>query len=127
MAIVGLGTDLVETARFRRFLDDGKTALLARLFTAEERRYAMQKKDPAPHLAARFAAKEAGAKAFGTGIRHGLRWLDMEVVTDAFGRPELRLTGRAAERAAELGVDRTHLSYSHDGGFAVATVIMETS
>lgn len=127
MAIVGFGTDLVETARFRRIVDAGKTALLERLFTAGERRYAMAKRDPAPHLAARFAAKEACAKAFGTGIRGGLRWCDMEVVTAEFGRPELLLTGPAAERAAQLGAERIHLSYSHDGGFAVAMVILETS
>lgn len=127
MAIVGHGTDLVATDRFRRFLEEGKTALLERLFTAGERDYALQKRNPAPHLAARFAAKEACAKAFGTGIRDGLRWADMEVILDARGRPELRLTGRAAGLAAELGVSQIHLSYSHDGGFAVATVIMESA
>lgn len=126
MAIVGLGTDVVETHRFRQFIEARKTALLERLFTAAERSYAMSKRDPAPHLAARFAAKEACAKAFGTGIRDGLRWVDMEVVIHPNGRPELRLTGRAAERIAELGVGKTHLSYSHDGGFAMATVILET-
>lgn len=127
MAIIGLGTDLAATDRFRQIVEANKTALLERLFTAGERHYAMQKRNPAPHLAARFAAKEACAKAFGTGIRDGLRWVDMEVVVDARGRPELRLTGQAATWAAELGVARIHLSYSHDDGFAVATVIMESS
>jgi holo-[acyl-carrier protein] synthase len=125
MAIHGLGTDLARTGRFRRFLDEGKTDLLERLFTAGERGYALAKADPAPHLAARFAAKEAGMKAFGLGWRDGLAWHDFEVVRDPLGRPDLVLHGRAAELAAARGVTAVHLSYSHDGDYAVATVILE--
>lgn len=127
MAVLGLGTDLARTSRFRRFLDDGKNSLLERLFTAEERAYALTKADPAPHLAARFAAKEAGMKAFGLGWRDGLAWHDFEVVRDPLGRPDLLLSGRAAELAAERGVKAVHLSYSHDGDYAVATVILESA
>ena len=65
MPVAGLGTDLVHVPRFRRFVAEGKTALLERLFTLGERTYALSKKDPAPHLAARFAAKEATIKALG--------------------------------------------------------------
>lgn len=125
MAIAGLGTDLVQTARFVRYVTEGKNALLERLFTSGERSYAMQKRYPAQHLAARFAAKEACLKAFGLGLRDGIRWLDMEVVPDALGRPELHLTGRAAQVAAELHVTSHHLSFSHDGDYAVATVVLE--
>ena len=125
MPIAGLGTDLVDVRRFRKFVAEGKTALLARLFTSAERTYAQTKKDPAPHLAARFAAKEACLKAFGLGLRDGLSWHDMEVVPDELGRPDLRLTGRAADLAAERKIDRVHLSYSHDGNYAVATVTLE--
>jgi holo-[acyl-carrier protein] synthase len=125
MAVAGLGTDLVQVARFRRFLDEGKQSLLERLFTAGERAYALAKADPAPYLAARFAAKEAGMKAFGLGWRDGLGWHDFEVVRDPLGRPELVLSGRAAELAAARGVTAVHLSYSHDGDYAVATVILE--
>lgn len=125
MPIAGLGTDLVDVRRFRKFVAEGKTALLERLFTAAERTYAQTKKDPAPHLAARFAAKEACLKAFGLGLRDGLSWHDMEVVPDELGRPDLRLTGRAADLAAERKIDRVHLSYSHDGNYAVATVTLE--
>ena len=125
MAIVGLGTDLVEVSRFRRFVDEEKTALLKRLFTLDERDYAAAKSDPAPHLAARFAAKEACLKAFGLGLREGLSWQDMEVVPDRYGKPELVLRGRAAEVAGERHVEVVHLSYSHDGNYAVATVILE--
>jgi holo-[acyl-carrier protein] synthase len=125
MAVAGLGTDLARVARFRRFLDEDKQTLLERLFTAGERAYAMAKADPAPYLAARFAAKEAGMKAFGLGWRDGLSWHDFEVVRDPLGRPDLELSGRAAELAAERGIKAVHLSYSHDGDYAVATVILE--
>jgi holo-[acyl-carrier protein] synthase len=125
MAVAGLGTDLARVARFRRFLDEDKQTLLERLFTAGERAYAMAKADPAPYLAARFAAKEAGMKAFGLGWRDGLSWHDFEVVRDPLGRPDLELSGRAAELAAERGIKAVHLSYSHDGEYAVATVILE--
>lgn len=125
MPIVGLGTDLARIERFRRFVTDQKAALLGRLFTPDERAYAFAKKDPAPHLAARFAAKESCLKAFGLGLRGGIRWHDMEVVPDELGRPDLHLSGRAAEIAAEKQVEMVHLSYSHDGDYAVATVILE--
>jgi holo-[acyl-carrier protein] synthase len=85
----------------------------------------MQKRDPAQHLAARFAAKEACLKAFGLGLRDGIRWIDMDVVPDTLGRPQLCLSGRAAEIAAERCITTVHLSYSHDGDYAVATVILE--
>ncbi len=88
---------MVRVARFRRFLEEGKTALLERLFTSAEREYAFSKRDPAPHLAARFAAKESFSKALGTGFRDGLSWKEIEVVHDPLGKPELVLTGRAAE------------------------------
>lgn len=125
MTIAGLGTDLVRIERFRRFVAEGKTTLLERLFSPGERSYALEKKDPAPHLAARFAAKEACLKAFGLGLREGLSWQDMEVVPDALGRPDLVLRGRAAELAAARRINVVHLSYSHDGDYAVATVIFE--
>lgn len=126
MPIVGLGTDLAKVDRFRKFVEDDKTALLGRLFTLGEREYAYSKADPAPHLAARFAAKEACLKAFGTGWRDGISWHDMEVVPDKLGRPILCLKGRAAEIAGEMVVKVVHLSYSHEGEYAVATVILES-
>jgi holo-[acyl-carrier protein] synthase len=125
MAIVGLGTDLARIERFRNFVRDNKAALLGRLFTQGERDYAYSKKDPAPHLAARFAAKESCLQAFGLGWREGISWHDMEVVPDELGRPDLRLSGRAAEIAAAKRVKVVHLSYSHDGDYATATVILE--
>lgn len=126
MPVVGIGTDLARVERFRKFVENDKTALLGRLFTLGERKYSFAKKDPAPHLAARFAAKESCLKAFGTGWRDGIGWQDMEVVSDVLGKPELHLSGRAAEIAKEKGVELVHLSYSHDGDYAVATVLLES-
>ncbi len=125
MPIIGLGTDLVKVERFRTFVANKKTALLERLFTLGEREYAFAKKDPAPHLAARFAAKESCLKAFGLGLREGIRWHEMEVVPDELGRPDLQLTGRAAQIAVIKQIEVIHLSYSHEGDYAVATVILE--
>ena len=101
MAVAGLGTDLARSepvpASARRRQDRGRRA---RLFTAGERDYCLRQKDPAPHLAARFAAKEAFLKALGLGLRDGMSWQDMEVVRDELGQPSLQLTGRAAELVA---------------------------
>jgi holo-[acyl-carrier protein] synthase len=127
MAIVGLGTDLARIERFRNFVAQNKAALLGRLFTPGERAYAFAKQDPAPHLAARFAAKESFLKALGLGLRDGLSWHDMEVVRNDLGKPDFQLTGRAAEIASAKQVEVVHLSYSHDGEYAVATVVLERS
>jgi holo-[acyl-carrier protein] synthase len=123
--ITGLGNDLVRSERFRRFLRLGKQTLIDRLFTAGERGYALAKKDPAPHLAVRFAAKEAFLKALGTGLRGGITWQDMAVARDDLGRPDLRLSGAAARLFHDGGHRRLHLTCSHDGDYALATVILE--
>lgn len=125
MAIVGIGTDLARVARFRKFLEPGNK-VLERVFSPSELEYALRMKDPAPHLAARFAAKEAFLKALGTGLRDGLAWQQVVVVRDDLGCPSLQLSGRSQEMLAERGVRATHLSYSHDGDYAVATVILES-
>ena len=126
MAVAGVGTDLARIGRFERLLAAGKEGVVERLFTLAERDYCLTKKAPAPHLAARFAAKEAFLKALGLGLREGLSWQDVEVVRDPLGKPSLHLAGRAAELFRERGLVAVHLSYSHDGDYAVATVILET-
>lgn len=123
--ILGLGVDLVRTGRFESLLKDSRRGVLERLFTRDELAYSLAKKNPSPHLAARFAAKEAFLKALGLGLRQGLSWQQIEVVSDAFGKPSLVLTGRATEILREKGVDCCHLSCSHDGDYAMATVILE--
>jgi holo-[acyl-carrier protein] synthase len=125
MAVTGVGIDVVRVERFRRFLQEEKTALLKRLFTPAEQDYARSKRDPAPHLAARFAAKESFSKAMGTGFREGLSWKEIEVVHDPLGKPELVLTGRAAEMVRERGISSLQLSLSHDGDYATAVVVAE--
>ena len=115
--IVGLGTDLVEIARLEAALERTPT-LRQRVFTPAEATL------PVESLAARFAAKEALAKAL--GAPGGLSWQDAEVVVDEVGRPRFELRGTIAEAAAQLGADHVHLSLSHDGGVAVAFVVLES-
>ncbi|MBW3640050.1 MAG: holo-ACP synthase [Actinobacteria bacterium] len=116
--IVGVGVDVVEIARLERAL--ARTPrLVHRLFTAGE----LTATRPGS-LAARFAAKEAVAKAL--GAPGGLRWTDAEVVSEASGRPRLVLHGRIAEEAAAQGITTWHLSLSHDGGIATAVVVAES-
>lgn len=123
--IYGIGVDIASIDRFQRFLDDVNKALLERLFVPAELASCNRRKDAASCLAARFAAKEAFLKALGTGLRDGITWHDMEISSDQLGKPELFLSGRAAEavRAKKLG--KPLLSISHDGGQAVAMVVLE--
>ena len=115
--IVGVGVDVVDVARLARALE--RTPRLAhRLFTEQER------SRPVDSVAARFAAKEAVAKAL--GAPGGMRWRDAEVVQEESGRPVLRLTGTVAEEAAAQGIRTWHLSLSHDAGIATAVVVAET-
>jgi len=126
-AIIGLGVDLVRISRFGALLQKRKQAVLERLFTPGELAYSFAKRDPSPHLAARFAAKEAFLKALGLGLRQGLSWQQVEIVTDSLGKPSLVLSGNAAEIMQQRGARTCHLSYSHDGDYAMATVILEGS
>src|SRR5947208_2537817 len=120
--ILGVGIDVVPVARFAESLS--RTPSLAdRLFTAAEQVTASGAPRTAESLAARFAAKEALAKAL--GAPGGMLWTDAEVTTDGYGRPHLVVTGTVAARAKELGVTHWHVSLSHDGGIASATVIAE--
>lgn len=114
--IVGVGIDVVDVDRFRETLER-TPGLRDRLFTPGER------PRPIASLAARFAAKEALAKALGAPA--GLHWQDAEVVSDDDGRPWLKVLGTVAEKAAGMGVSSMHLSLSHDAGIASAVVILE--
>ena len=120
--IVGVGIDVVPVERFALALDR-TPALAARLFTPAELLTPSGEQRSAESLAARFAAKEALAKSLGAG--GGMNWTDAQVSTDERGAPVLSVTGTVAERAASLGVTRWHVSLSHDGGIASATVIAE--
>src|SRR4051812_23971727 len=116
MTVIGVGVDVVDVARFEASLSR-TPGLLDRVFTEAERVL------PLPSLAARFAAKEALAKAL--GAPGGLAWHDAEVVSDERGRPSLVVRGSVAEAAGDAGISSWHVSLSHDGGSAVAVVIAE--
>ncbi|HSH45810.1 MAG TPA: holo-ACP synthase [Longimicrobiales bacterium] len=124
--IVGTGMDLVTIQRFRGFRERRGERGLVRVFTESELQYCMSRVDPAPSLAARFAAKEAFFKAIGLGWGVGGGWLDVEVTRDDRGAPGLDLSGRAAETAMERGVIRSHLSLTHTDEVAGAVVVLES-
>ena len=121
--IVGIGVDVVSVPRFAESLER-TPAMLDRLFTAAEQVTAEGHRRTPTSLAARFAAKEAVAKALGAPL--GLEWHDCEVVGDGDGRPWLRMHGTVAAQALEQGVDRWHLSLTHDHDVAMAYVVAES-
>ena len=124
--VLGLGTDLIETRRVQESIDRFGERFLERIFTAGEIAYCQRKrKNAAESFAARFAAKEAGAKALGTGISRGVSWKEFEVRREASGRPTLHLSGRAAEVAEAMGVKRIQLSLTHSRDLALAVVVAE--
>ena len=123
--ISGIGTDIVAIERFQRFVDQNNIALLQRLFTERERTLCSARKNSASCYAARFAAKEAFLKALGTGLRDGISWQDLEITRNDLGKPGLLLTGRAREIFATQGLGSAFLSLSHDGGNAIAMVVLE--
>jgi holo-[acyl-carrier protein] synthase len=123
--IVGSGIDLVEIHRIQQSMDRFGARFLGKIYTDAERAYCLRKRNSAESLAARFAAKEAGAKALGTGMSHGVTWLEIEVVRLPGGRPTLRFHGRAAEMAGRLKVQRAALSITHTKDLAMASVVLE--
>ena len=114
--IVGVGIDVVDVARFVATLERAP-GLLERLFTPDERHL------PPASLAARFAAKEAIAKALGAPV--GMAWHDAEIVSEDTGRPRFEIRGTVAARAEAMGVTHVHVSLSHDAGIASAVVVLE--
>jgi holo-[acyl-carrier protein] synthase len=123
--VIGLGTDLIEIERIERSVARFGQAFLDRVYTAGEIAYCQAKKNAAESFAARFAAKEAGAKALGTGISRGVSWREFEVRRQPGQRPELHLSGRAAELAERMGIRRMSLSISHSRTVSIAVVVAE--
>jgi len=123
--IVGMGVDIAEIDRMEGAITRNGQRILDRLFTPAEIAYCERHKDRFERYAARFAVKEAAMKALGTGWRHGVRWVDIEVVNLPGGKPTLRLAGVAAEFAARLGVKNISISITHSGNTALAQVIFE--
>jgi holo-[acyl-carrier protein] synthase len=123
--VMGLGTDLIEIARIQQSLDRFGRRFMEKVFTEGEIAYCQRKKHAAESFASRFAAKEAAAKALGTGISRGITWKEIEVRREVGERPTLHLSGRAAERAAAMGISNLQLSLTHSRDVAMAVVIAE--
>jgi holo-[acyl-carrier protein] synthase len=123
--IIGSGIDLAEIERIRQSIDRYGVRFLNRIYTPAEQAYCLRKRNAAESFAARFAAKEAGAKALGTGISHGVGFLEIEVIREPGGRPNIRFHGRAAEIAQRLGVAHAALSITHTSSLAMASVLLE--
>lgn len=123
--IVGVGVDLAEVERIRASFSRYGARFRDRIYTPLEIAYCERKANKFERYAARFAAKEAGMKAIGTGMRGGVRWQDFEVVNLPSGKPTLRFHGKAAEYAARLGVNNVALSMTHTVDTALAHVILE--
>jgi holo-[acyl-carrier protein] synthase len=123
--IVGSGIDLVEIERIRQSHERYGYRFLNRVYTSAEQAYCLRKRNAAESLAARFAAKEAAAKALGTGISRGVNWLEIEVIREPGGRPSLRFSGRAAEISGHLGVVHAALSLTHTDSLAMASVVLD--
>jgi holo-[acyl-carrier protein] synthase len=123
--ILGTGIDLAEVPRIRQSIERYGDRFLERIYTEGERAYVARKANKYERYAARFAAKEAGMKALGTGWRRGVRWQDFEVANLPSGRPTLKLHGVAKEYAEKLGVKNISLSLTHTAENGMAFVIFE--
>ena len=123
--IVGLGVDIAEVGRVQAAIERYGETFLRRVFTAKEREYCERFKNKFERYAGRFAAKEAGMKALGTGWSRGVRWVDVEVVREKGGRPTIKLYGEAEQIAKRLGVKGIALSITHTAEQALAQVIFE--
>ena len=123
MTIIGIGVDATDLPRIADVLERYGDRFLRRIFTDDEIAYCMQRRDPVPHLAARFAAKEAAMKALGTGHARGVMWKDIEIVRRG-GPPRLTLQGGALARADALGVRRSLVTITHAEALALAHVLL---
>ncbi len=123
--IVGTGVDLAEVPRVRHLIERFGSRFVERVYTPAENAYVERKANRFERFAARFAAKEAGMKAIGTGWRHGVTWQDFEVANLPSGKPTLRLHGVAARVAERLGVRNISLSLTHTAEYGMAHLILE--
>jgi holo-[acyl-carrier protein] synthase len=124
--IYGIGVDLVKVARVAAAIERHGERFLKRVFTPRESAHCQSKRGRDSAFALRFAAKEAFSKALGVGLRRdGIRWREVEVVANPRGKPDLVVSGRAAELCAEAGISDMHLSLTDEDGQALAVVILE--
>jgi len=125
MSVLGIGVDLVENARIQHSVERFGERFLKRVFTPGEIEYSQSMKYPARHLAARFAAKEAVSKAFGTGIGKAMGWKDIDVRRKGSGEPFVVLEGGARKLAEERGVTEVWITLSHTENHAMAMIVIE--
>ncbi|NOX58638.1 MAG: holo-[acyl-carrier-protein] synthase [Planctomycetes bacterium] len=123
MRIVSHGVDIIECHRIADLLDKHRDRFLDRVLTASERERADSLHSPIPHIAGRFASKEAILKVLGTGWRGGIAWTDIEISNDKWGAPHVTLSGMCKQVADELGIDRVMLSISHSETVAMASAL----
>ena len=124
MTVLGVGMDIVETKRIADSMERFGERFLHRVFLEGEVAYSNSMKFPHLHLAARFAAKEAISKAFGTGVGRDLGWRDLEIVREPSGQPRVILHGRAVEYAKTRGVREIHVSLSHTTDYGAASAVI---
>jgi holo-[acyl-carrier protein] synthase len=123
MDILALGTDLIECERVGRVLERHPDRFMERVLTEAERAYIAEKINPLPHVAGRFAAKEAILKVLGTGWRGPIAWTDIEIINDANGQPHVTLSGACRAIAEQRGMARILISITHTANYAAATAI----
>jgi holo-[acyl-carrier protein] synthase len=126
MPIVSIGSDLTRIERMGDLLERRGEALKERLFTANEQAYCEARKTRVTNYAGRFAVKEAVMKVLGTGWAQGVRWVDIETLRERGQAPRCVLHGRCAEIARERGIDRIHITITHDAGIAMAFAVGES-
>ncbi len=124
MTVRGIGVDLTRIPRLREVVARWNDRFLQRVFTEQELEYCRRRRDPIPHLAARFAAKEATLKALGTGLRMGVKWRELEVRRERGQAPTMVLSGRCRAIAEAKGGRRVLLSLTHDGDYAMAQAML---
>jgi len=124
MNVKGIGVDLALIPRLRDVVERWDERFLRRVFTDEEIAYCRRRRDPIPHFAARFAAKEATLKALGTGLRMGVKWREMEVRRERGEAPTMVLSGRCRAIALAKGAGHVLLSLTHDGDYAMAQAML---
>ena len=124
MSVRGIGIDLVPISRMREVIARWDERFLRRVFTEAEIAYCRARRDPVPHFAARFAAKEAGLKALGTGLSLGVKWRELEVRRERGQAPSLILSGRSREISLRRGGRRMLLALTHDGDYAMAQAML---
>ena len=123
--VYGIGIDLVRVKRIEEALGRWGERFQEKVFTGGEIHYCLQKRNPSPNFAARFAAKEAFVKALGIGIRRGVHWKDVEVKRGPLGKPVLKLGGRALEICQQEKIEGVFLSLTHDHEYSSAVVVLE--